>query len=96
MGSGIILGHLRNKGLPCWQSVLNSDQAINVNIQIIRVFTRMREMLLSNKDLLLKIEQFEKRIDHHDKSIKQLFDYLKQLVREKDPPRNQIGFKTNC
>lgn len=84
------------QGVAMLASVLNSDQAINVNIQIIRVFTRMREMLLSNKDLLLKIEQFEKRIDHHDKSIKQLFDYLKQLVREKNPPRNQIGFKTNC
>ena len=74
------------QGVAMLASVLNSDQAIKVNIQIIRVFTHMREMLLSNKDLLLKIEQFEKRIDHHDKSIKQLFDYLKQLVREKENP----------
>lgn len=82
------------QGVAMLASVLNSKQAIKVNIQIIRVFTRMREMLLTHKDLLLKIEQFEKRMDNHDKSIKQLFGYLKQLFPERDNARNRIGFKT--
>lgn len=82
------------QGVAMLSGVLSSDKAIKVNIQIIRVFTRMREMLLTHKDLLLKIEQFEKHMDHQDQSIKQLYHYLKQLIKEKDNPRNQIGFKT--
>lgn len=80
-------------GVLMLSNVLNSENAIKVSIQIIRVFTRMREMLLTHKDLLLKIEQFEKRMDNQDKSIKQLFYYLKQLIKEKENPRNPIGFK---
>lgn len=82
------------QGVAMLASVLNSKQAIRVNIQIIRVFTHMREMLLTHKDLLLKIEQFEKRIDSQDKSIKQLFYYLKELIQEKGHQRTEIGFKT--
>ena len=84
------------QGVAMLASVLNSEQAIRVNIQIIRIFTRMREMLLTHKDLLLKIEQFEKRMDNQDKSIKQLFYYLKQLIQEKEKPRNPIGFNTTA
>ena len=81
-------------GVLMLSNVLNSKNAIKISIQIIRVFTRMREMLLTHKDLLLKIEQFEKRMDNQDKSIKQLFYYLKQLIQDKEnPPRNPIGFK---
>lgn len=81
-------------GILMLSNVLNSENAIRVSIQIIRVFTRMREMLFTHKDLLLKIEQFEKRMENQDKSIKQLFYYLKQLIQEKEhPPRTEIGFK---
>jgi len=80
-------------GILMLSNVLNSENAIRVSVQIIRVFTRMREMLMSHKDLLLKIERFEKRMDNQDKSINQLFYYLKQLIQGKDEPRNPIGFK---
>ncbi|MBK7668393.1 MAG: ORF6N domain-containing protein [Sphingobacteriaceae bacterium] len=50
------------QGVAMLSSVLNSETAIDVNIQIIRIFTRMRQLLVSHKDLLLKIEQIEKRL----------------------------------
>ena len=74
-------------------SVLNSDRAIEVNIQIVRIFTRMREMLLTNKDILLKLEQLENRVSSHDENIKMIFEALKQLLNPPHEPRKRIGFK---
>ncbi|MEI3798968.1 MULTISPECIES: ORF6N domain-containing protein [unclassified Chitinophaga] len=73
-------------------SILNSDRAIAVNIQIVRIFTRMREMVLTNKDILLKLEQMEKRVSGHDEQITLVFEYLKQLLNSPQEPRVQIGF----
>lgn len=64
-------------------SVLNSETAIRVNIQIIRVFTKMREMLLTHKDILLQLEKMEKKLTSHDDDIALIFEYLKQLL---NPP----------
>src|SRR5450432_992063 len=61
-------------------SVLNSDRAIEVNIQIVRIFTQMREMLLTHKDILLKLEQIERKVAAHDEDIQLIFKYLKQLL----------------
>jgi phage regulator Rha-like protein len=82
------------QGVTMLSCVLNSDRAIQVNIQIIRIFTRLREMLLTHKDLLLKMEELEKKVTGHDEKIQMIFEYLKQLVTEQDTPRKQIGFKT--
>ena len=81
------------QGVAMLSSVLNSDRAIKVNIQIIRIFTKMRKMLVNHKDLLLKMNELESKISNHDKSIKQIFIYLKQLIKEESEPRNAIGFK---
>ena len=56
-------------------SVLNSDRAIMLNIQTIRIFTKMREMLLMHKDILLKLEKIEREVSDHDKKIKLIFEY---------------------
>jgi len=74
-------------------SVLNSDRAIEVNIQIVRIFTQIREMLLMNKDFLLKVEQLENKITSHDEDIKNIFEALKQLLNPPQEPRKRIGFK---
>lgn len=74
-------------------SVLNSDQAIRVNIQVIRIFTRMREMLLTHADILLKLEQLEKQVTQNSEDIQMIFDALKQLLNPQQPPRQRIGFK---
>ncbi|MFN0083226.1 MAG: ORF6N domain-containing protein [Ferruginibacter sp.] len=74
-------------------SVLNSDRAIEVNIQIVRIFTQIKEMLLMNKDFLLKVEQLENKVTSHDEDIKNIFQALKQLLNPPQEPRKRIGFK---
>jgi hypothetical protein len=74
-------------------SVLNSDRAIEVNIQIVRIFTKMREMLLNYKDVLLKMEQIEKKVTGHNEDIQMIFSALKQLLTPPQEPRKRIGFK---
>ncbi|HEY5919182.1 MAG TPA: ORF6N domain-containing protein [Chryseolinea sp.] len=81
------------QGVAMLSSVLNSERAVQVNIHIIRVFTRMREMLLTNKDVLLKLAQLERKTIDHDCDIKLIFDYLKQLLNPKTEPLRKIGFK---
>ena len=82
------------QGVAMLSGVLTSDRAIMVNIQIMRIYTKMREMLLSNKELLLKINQIENKIGNHDESIKKVFECLKKLLRQESEPRNKIGYKT--
>lgn len=74
-------------------SVLNSERAIEVNIQIIRVFNQMREALLNYKDILLKLERLEKKATAHDQNIQMIFTALKKLLNPPNPPRERIGFK---
>ena len=81
------------QGVAMLSSVLNSKTAIRVNIQIIRIFTKMRELILSHKDILLKLDQMEKKITSQDAKIKQVFKYLKQFVKEKEEPRKSVGYK---
>jgi ORF6N domain-containing protein len=91
------------QGVAMLSSVLNSPTAIKVNIQIIRVFTRMmREMLLTHKDILVKLEQIEKtllqhdsRMDRHEDQIQLIFGALKQLLNPPTEPRPRIGFRRN-
>ena len=73
-------------------SVLNSGKAIEVNIQIVRVFTQIREMLLAHKDILLQLEKVEKKLTGHDEDIALIFQYLKQLLNPPQPPRRKISF----
>lgn len=80
-------------GILMLANVLSSERANNVSIQIIRIFTKMREMIVTQKDILLKIEQLERKGINHDRNIKQIFQVLKQLVGEQSKPREPIGFK---
>ena len=88
------------QGVAMLSSILNSETAIEVNIQIIRIFTRMREVLLSHKEILLKLERIEKQIlkqdghlKKHDEELQMIFEALKQLLNPPNPPRKRIGFK---
>lgn len=81
------------QGVAMLSSVLNSETAIRVNIRIIRVFTKMRALLLTHKDILLQLEKMENKIASHDNDIVVIFDYLKQLLNPPEPPRNKIGFR---
>jgi sensor histidine kinase regulating citrate/malate metabolism len=71
-------------------SVLNSERAIQVNIQIIETFTRLRELVASNKEIHEKLEQMEKK---YDAQFKVVFDALRQLLTPpEEPKKNRIGF----
>lgn len=74
-------------------SVLNSETAIQANIQIVRVFTRLREIALHNEDILRKIENLEQKIGKHDKELGVIFETLRKMLDTPSPPkRNRIGF----
>ncbi|MEO8402977.1 MAG: ORF6N domain-containing protein [Chitinophagaceae bacterium] len=81
------------QGVAMLSSVLNSETAIRVNIQIIRVFTKMRELLFSNKDILLQLQKIESNLQGHDLHIAVIFEHLKKLIHPSQPPRRKIGFK---
>ncbi|NDE09980.1 MAG: ORF6N domain-containing protein [Chitinophagia bacterium] len=81
------------QGVAMLSSVLNSETAIQVNIQIIRVFTKMKQLLHENKELFSKIEKVEKQLTNHDKDLQNIFTILKKLISIPDSTkRNPIGF----
>ena len=81
------------QGVAMLSSVLNSETAIQVNIQIIRVFTKMKQLLLENKELFSKIEKVEKQLTDHDKDLQNIFTILKKLISlPESAKRNPIGF----
>ena len=76
-------------GLAMLSSVLNSDRAIQVSIEIIKAFVRLRKMLATHKDLRRKIEAMESK---HDEQFRIIFTAIKQLLEEDDRPKQKIGF----
>ena len=85
-------------GVLMLSSVLKSDRAIKVNIQIIRIFAKMRKMLLDHKDVVLQLERMQNKLAEHDNNILLIFEYIKQLEQEKQynieqQDREKIGYK---
>lgn len=83
------------QGVAMLSSVLNSETAIQVNIQIIRLFTKMKQLILDNKDLWMKIEKIEQHLMKNDEEIKTIFAYLKKLLIQENKPRSPIGFRAS-
>ena len=75
-------------------SVLNSPISIQVNIKIMRVYAKLREMLLTHKDILLQLEKLEKQVTQNSEEIQVIFSALKELINPPQEPRKKIGFKT--
>jgi hypothetical protein len=82
------------QGVAMLSSVLNSSTAVQMNIQIIRVFTRMREIALTHKDILLKLERLEKEVTESKQDITLIFQALKKLLTTPQEKRKRIGFKS--
>ena len=80
------------QGIAMLSSVLNSDRAIQVNIQIIRVFTKLREMIDAYKDLREKIEEMEK---NNEANFSEIYQIINLLIVEKEKPKGQFGFIDN-
>jgi hypothetical protein len=77
------------QGVAMLSSVLKSDRAIQVNIEIMRAFTKLRTMLLTNEDLKRKIEAMEAKYDEHFRIV---FEAIKRLLKEDNKPKRKIGF----
>lgn len=82
-------------GILMLSSVLKSDKAIQTNIQIMRIFTKVRQMLLDTTDIKVDILQIQKKLENHDKNIELVFSYLDELTekKEKEAERTKIGYK---
>ena len=82
------------QGVAMLSGILNSDRAINVNIQIMRIFTKIRRMLTDNLNIKLEIEEIKKKLQNQDKNIELVFNYLDELIekQENPKPRKQIGY----
>lgn len=83
------------QGVAMLSSVINSETAIKVNIQIIRVFSKMKEALLDTIKMKLEIEEIKRKLLNHDKNIELVFSYLDELIdkKENNTERQKIGYK---
>lgn len=80
-------------GVLMLSSVLRSEQAVQVNIQIMRVYSKMKELLMMHKDILVKLEKLEKKSDKHDEQIQLIFSSIKKLIEQPKTKTERIGFK---
>lgn len=83
------------QGVAMLSGILNSDRAISVNIQIMRIFTKIRQMLVDNTELRLEIEEIKRKTENNTKNIEVVFKYLDELLEKKEnaKPIKQIGYK---
>ena len=82
------------QGVAMLSSVINSKRAIQVNIAIMRAFVKLRELLLTHKELAVKIDELEKKYEGHEEAIQQIFEAIRQLLAPPAvPEKPPIGFK---
>jgi hypothetical protein len=88
------------QGVAMLSSILRSERAIQVNIQIMRTFVRLRQILTNNKELTHKLHVLENKCDSkfrkHDKEIRLIFQAIKQLMQPQERSKEQIGFHTQA
>lgn len=83
-------------GVLMLSSVLSSERAVNVNIQVMRIFIRIRNMLVSNAELRAEIIKIKDKLDHNDRNMEVVFSYLDELInksKQGNVSRKRIGFK---
>ena len=74
-------------------SVLKSERAVEVNIAIMRVFVRLREMMSTHRELESKLAELEKQLETHDQPIQAIFEAIQQLISPPEKPKKKIGFE---
>lgn len=80
------------QGVAMLSSVLHSKRAILVNIRIMRAFIKLKELLLTHKDLAIKLGALEKKYANHDEKIQKIFEAIRQLMLPPEEPKRRIGF----
>lgn len=84
------------QGVAMLSSVLNSKRAIQVNIQIMRIFTKLREIIARNKEIEQRLNQLENKTGKHDEEIRSIFEAIRQLILpQTEKPKRKIGFQIN-
>jgi len=85
------------QGVAMLSGILNSDRAIRVNVQIMRIFTRIRQIFTDTLSLKLEVEEIKKKLKNQDKNIELVFSYLDELITRQENPthRKHIGYKAN-
>ena len=73
-------------------SVLKSERAVKISINIIKAFVKLRELLSTHKELANKLNQMERKIEKHDEEIHMIFEAIRQLMIPLETPRKRIGF----
>lgn len=76
-------------------NVLKSERATKMSIQIIEIFVKMRELLLTHKEMLNEMVEIRKKVSGQDDKIELIFNYLKRFIQEKEKPRKQVGHIIN-
>jgi len=84
------------QGVAMLSSILSSKEAILINIAIMRAFVKLRQILTSNKELTIKLEELERKVGSHDVKIQAIFEAIKRLTMpaEPDKKKGKIGFRT--
>ncbi|MDP2922477.1 MAG: ORF6N domain-containing protein [Candidatus Omnitrophota bacterium] len=83
------------QGVAMLSSVLNSERAIQVNIAIMRIFVKLREIFSTHKELAHKLSELERKIEKHDEEIKGIFEAIRQLMAVEEKPKRKIGFHSS-
>ena len=83
------------QGVAMLSSALNSEKAIQVNIAIMRVFVRLKEIASTHKELVHKLDELERRIEKHDVEIRSIFEAIRQLMTVPGKPKRRIGFRSD-
>jgi 3-dehydroquinate dehydratase len=83
------------EGVAMLSSVLHSKRAIQVNIAIMRVFVKLRELASTHKELFLKLTRLERKLEKHDQEIQAIFNAIRQLMTPPDKPKRKIGFHSD-
>jgi ORF6N domain len=80
------------EGVAMLSGILNSPRAVQMNIAIMRAFVKLREILSTHKELVLKLRQLEKKVENHDGEIQATFEAIRQLMVAPEKPKRPIGF----
>ena len=73
-------------------NVLNSPSAVQMSVQVIQAFVRLRRAIVDYKELAARLDAVERKVESHDETIKALFQAIRQLMAPPEPKRKRIGF----
>ena len=95
-GRRYIFNAFTEQGIAMLSSVLNSERAIQVNIIIMRVFVKLRELVATHKEILNKLNELETKVGKHDEQIAAIFQVIRQLVEpQPQKPKRRMGFHSD-